>query len=102
MWKALPKAELAAFSKNATRATFKEALETFQSNLYGQKGLTKGKFNDYSVKCMLDGLLINDTVDRNVISAWPMRCPAYKLQLAKKIPGIKPRQYYKAACYFIS
>ena len=99
MWKALPRTELTAFSEQATRDTFKNAVEKFTKNLYGKEGLTKGKFNDYSVKCMIDALLVNDTVNRNVISTWPMQCPAYKSQLPKLFPGIKPAQFYKAACF---
>ena len=90
MWKALPRTELAAFSKHATRDTFKNALEKFTKNLYGKEGLTKGKFNDYSVKCMIDALLVNDTVNRNIISPSPRQCPAYKAQLPNLFPGIKP------------
>ena len=99
MWRALPKQELTAFARQPTRATYKNALETFQHRLYGKNGLTKGKFNDYGVKCMLDALLMNNTVSKHVISSWPMQCPAYKSQLPILFPGIKPAQFYRAACY---
>ena len=102
MWRALPKKELTVFARKPTRATYKNALETFQQQLYGKSGLTKGKFNDYAVKCMLDGLLVNKTVNRHVISSWPMQCPAYKSQLPILFPGIKPSQFYRAACYLHS
>jgi hypothetical protein len=100
MWQAIPSEKLTVFAQQPTRATFKDALETFQQQLYGETGLTKGKFNDYAVKCMLDGLLANKTVSKHVISSWPMQCPAYKAQLPMLFPGIKPRQFYRAACYY--
>ena len=99
MWLALPKKELKAFAQQPTRATFKIALESFQHRLYGKEGLTKGRFNDYAVKCMLDGLLVNNTVSRHVLSSWPMQCPAYKTELRVLFPGIKPAQFCRAACY---
>ena len=99
MWRALPKEELTAFARQPTRDTYKRALETFQHRLYGKTGLTKGKFNDYAVKVMLDGLTVNGTVSKHVISSWPMKCPAYKAQLIILFPGIKPSQFYRAACY---
>lgn len=102
MWLALPRKELSTFAQQPTRATYKNALETFQDKLYGKNGLTKGKFNDYAIKCMLDALLVNNTVSRHDISTWPMQCPAYKTQLPKLFPGIKPRQFYRAACYMHS
>ena len=99
MWKALPQKELTAFARHSTRATFKNALETFQHRRYGEDGLTKGKFNDYAVKCMLDGLLVNNTVSRHHISSWPMQCSAYKSQLPILFPGIESFHLYRAACY---
>ena len=100
MWRALPKKELTAFARQPARATYKTALETFQQRLYGENGLTKGKSNDYTIKLMLDGLLVNNTVSRHVISSWPTQCPAYKSQLPIVFPGIEPKQFYRAACYW--
>jgi hypothetical protein len=99
MWSALPKTELAALKRDPCRDSFQRALEKFGHNLYGKHGLTKGKFNDYALKIMLDALLVNKTIDRNIISTWPMNCPAYKRQLPILFRHIKPSQYFKAACY---
>ena len=99
MWSALPKTELAALSRDPNRVNFQRALEQFRHNLYGKQGLTKGKFNDYSLKMMLDALLVNKSIDRNIISTWPMNCPACKAQLPILFRHIKPSQYFKAACY---
>ena len=99
MWSALPQTELAALKRVPCRDNFRRALEQYGHNLYGKHGLTKGKFNDYSLKMMLDALLVNKTIDRNIISTWPMNCPAYKTQLPVLFRHIKPSQYFKAACY---
>ena len=99
MWMAIPEEELRSFARQPTRATYKKALNTFQQRLYGKNGLTKGKYNDYAIKLMLDGLVKSGTVSKHVISDWPMMCPAYKTQLPILFPGIKPVQYFRAACY---
>ena len=100
MWSALPKTELVALKRHPGRDNFRRALDRFRHNLYGKHGLTKGKFNDYSIKIMLDALLVNGTIDRDIISTWPMNCPAYKKQLPILFRNVKPSQYFMAACYF--
>ena len=100
MWAALPRKELALYRAAPTRDTFEAALKEFQTRLYGKEKLTKGKFNDYAVKCMLDALIVNGTVPPRVISTWPMNCPAYKKQLRILSPGLQPCQYFIAGCHW--
>ena len=100
MWAALPRQELALFRAAPTRDTFKSAVTKFQTQLYGTEKLTKGKFNDYAVKCMLDALIINGTVSPRVLSTWPMKCPAYRKQLRILYPGLKPSEYFIAGCHW--
>ena len=47
-----------------------------------------------------DDILVNETIDRDIISTWPMNCPAYKKQLPMLFRNVKPSQYFMASCNF--
>ena len=79
-----------------------EALHGVQLTLSGPHGLTRGKYSDYSIKCMLDALLCDGSLAPRHICTWPMECPAYKERRPKLFPGVPRNMFFTAACYYHS
>ena len=63
---------------------------------------TVGCFSDYSLKVALDGILLSQPCLEQVVSWWPMRCPAYLSSLPKLYPVCTRSQedLFLAGCHF--
>ena len=84
---------------NPTRTSWRTCTEGYLKAL---RARTRGMYADYALKKTLDAILISQPNLEQVVSWWPMRCPAYTAYLPKLYPGIKCTQddLYAAACHY--
>ena len=86
MWHvaSLFKEKFNSLQRNPTRQCWTACTEGFFTAL---KDHTAGVFGDYSIKIMLDGILIVQPHLERVVAWWPMLCNAYKDQLPRLYPA---------------
>ena len=72
-----------SLQRQPSRQCWEACTQGFLSQL---QEYTMGCFNDYSLKLALDGILLAQPCLEQVVSWWPMRCPANQSSLPKLYP----------------
>ena len=82
-----------------SRQLWKACTQGFLSQLHDH---TSGCFSDYSLKLALDGILLSQPCLEQVVSWWPMKCPAYESVLPDLYPASTQSQddLFLAGCHF--
>ena len=85
--------------KDPTQQCWKACTESFLSKLHQH---TRGIFGDYSMKIALDGVLLSQPCLEQVVSCWPMMCPAYKNELPKLYPNCRKNRtdLFLVGCHY--
>ena len=88
-----------SLQRQPSRQCWEACTQGFLSQL---RECTVGCFSDYSLKVALDGIQLSQPCLEQVVSWWPMRCPAYQSSLPKLYPVCTRSQVdlFLAGCHF--
>ena len=96
LYGALPRGAIQDFAAEACPRTFADMIDKMRVNFAPIRGV----FGDYSIKVMLDMLVMLGSVPRDSISRWPTACPGYRRSLASLFPGL-PEELHLLALYWV-
>ena len=97
VYAAVPTQACEAFAAEPSREHFGDMYNQLLANL---QRFQRGAIGEYSVKCMLDMVVVLGAAPDWTVSCWPVACPGYTSGLAMLFPGL-PTQARLQALYWV-